>query len=57
VTVAARVGSGLDSGHPYDDGGGASPATEFGSALFAGSILGGGPVTLANSAAEIDRRL
>ena len=51
------MGSGLVSnGHGHDDGGGASPATQLGSAHFAGSILGGGPVTLANPAAEIGRQ-
>lgn len=54
VAVAAPVGSRLvTNGHGYDSGGGASPATQVDCAQFAGSILGGGPVTLANPAAEI----
>jgi hypothetical protein len=54
VAVAAPVGSTLASkGHGFDGGGGASPASQLDAAH--GSILGCGPVSLANAAAEIGR--
>jgi hypothetical protein len=56
ATVAERVGGGLVSnGHGYDGGGGASPASNLGSAQFVGTIPGGGPVTLATPPPGIRR--